>query len=128
MCIRDRYYSLIILVSLYILSICAPLLFNSKALIVKYNEEYHFPLFNSIFSYDDLEAKDVGQFEVKGKKKYGQPHYRLLQKQYKEENSGNWVLLTLYPYDPYEEVISEKDEQFSDLNKNAIWDLSLIHI
>ena len=90
--------------------------------MVKYEGEYHFPLFNSIFSYDDLEAKDVGQFEVKGKKKYGQPHYRLLQKQYQEQNNGNWVLLTLYPYDPYEEVISEKDEQFSDLNKNAIWD------
>ncbi len=120
--IKRGYYSLIILVSLYVLSICSPLLFNSKALVVKYNEEYHFPLFNSIFSYDDLEAKDVGQLEIKGKKKYGQPHYRLLQKQYKEENNGNWVLLTLYPYDPYEEVISEKDEQFTDLNKNSVWD------
>ena len=42
-------------------------------------------LFNSIFSYDNLEAKDVGQFEIKGKKKFGQPHYRLLKKQYQEK-------------------------------------------
>ena len=120
--IKRGYYSLIILVSLYLISICSPLFFNSKAIIVKYNGEYHFPLFTSIFTYDNLEAKDVGQFEIKGKKKYGQPHYRLLKKQYQQENNGNWVLLTLYPYDPYEEVISEKDEQFFDLNSNGIWD------
>ena len=120
--IKRGYYSLIILISLYVLSACAPLFFNSKAIIVKYEEEYHFPLFNSIFSYDNLEAKDVGQFKIKGKKKFGQPHYRLLKKQYEKENNGNWVMLPLYPYDPYEEVISEKDEQFFDLNSNGKWD------
>ena len=120
--IKRGYYSLIILISLYILSVCAPLFFNSKAIIVKYNGEYYFPLANSIFSYDSIEAKDLGQFEIKGKKKYGEPHYRLLKKQYDEENNGNWVLLPLYPYNPYEDVISEKDEQFFDLNSNGIWD------
>ena len=88
--IKRGYYSLIILTSLYILSICAPLFFNSKAIIVKYNGEYYSPLFNSIFTYDNLEAKDVGQFEIKGKKKYGQPHYRLLQKQYQKEKPPNY--------------------------------------
>ena len=120
--IKRGYYSLIILISLYILSVCSPLFFNSKAIIVKYNGEYYFPLANSIFSYDSIEAKDLGQFEIKGKKKYGEPHYRLLKKQYNEENNGNWVLLPLYPYNPYEDVISEKDEQFFDLNSNGIWD------
>ena len=120
--IKRGYYSLIILISLYAMSICAPLFFNSKAIIVKYNDQYYFPLINSIISYDNLEAKDLGQFEIKGKKKYGQPHYRLLKKQYEEENNGNWVLLTLYPYNPYEEVISEKDEQFTDENNNGKWD------
>ena len=120
--IKRGYYSLIILISLYILSACAPLFFNSKAIIVKYNGEYYFPLANSIFTDDSIEAKDLGQFEIKGKKKYGEPHYRLLKKQYDEENNGNWVLLPLYPYNPYEDVISEKDEQFFDLNSNGIWD------
>ena len=120
--IKRGYYSLIILIGLYAISICAPLFFNSKAIIVKYNDQYYFPLINSIISYDNLEAKDLGQFEIKGKKKYGQPHYRLLKKQYEEENNGNWVLLTLYPYNPYEEVISEKDEQFTDENNNGKWD------
>ena len=120
--IKRGYYSLIILIGLYAMSICAPLFFNSKAIIVKYNDQYYLPLINSIISYDNLEAKDLGQFEIKGKKKYGQPHYRLLKKQYEEENNGNWVLLTLYPYNPYEEVISEKDEQFTDENNNGKWD------
>ena len=120
--IKRGYYSLIILISLYVLSICAPVIFNSKAIMVKYNDDYYFPLFNSIFSNKNIEAKDLGQFEIKGKKKYGQPHYRLLKKQYQKEDKGNWVIMPLYPYDPYEEVISEKDEQFTDVNGNGVWD------
>lgn len=122
--IKRGYYSLIILISLYVLSICAPIIFNSKAIMVKYNDDYYFPLFNSIFNNKNIEAKDLGQFEIKGKKKYGQPHYRLLKKQYQKEDNGNWVIMPLYPYDPYEEVISEKDEQFTDMNGNGIWDPS----
>ena len=122
--IKRGYYSLIILISLYVLSMCAPLIFNSKAIMVKYNDDYYFPLFNSIFSNKNIEAKDLGQFEIKGKKKYGQPHYRLLKKQYQKEDKGNWVIMPLYPYDPYEEVISEKDEQFTDVNGNGVWDPS----
>jgi len=120
--IKRGYYSLIILISLYVLSICAPVIFNSKAIMVKYNDDYYFPLFNSIFSNKNIEAKDLGQFEIKGKKKYGQPHYRLLKKQYQKEDKGNWVIMPLYPYDPYEEVMSEKDEQFTDMNGNGVWD------
>ena len=121
--IKRGYYSLIIILCLYGLSISAPLFFNSKALVVKYNNEYYFPLFNSIINAENIEAKDLGQFEIKGKKKYGEPHYRLLKKQYESENEGNWIILPLYPYDPYEEVISEKDEQFFDSNSNGKWDL-----
>ncbi len=124
--IKRGYYSLIIIICLYALSICAPLFFNSKALIVKYEGEYYFPLFNSMFKTiiktKNIEAKDLGQFEIKGRKKYGEAHYRLLKKQYKNEGEGNWVILPLYPYDPYEEVISEKDEQFFDVNSNGQWD------
>ena len=124
--IKRGYYSLIIILCLYALSICAPLFFNSKALIVKYEDEYYFPLFNSMFKTiiktKNIEAKDLGQFEIKGKKKYGEPHYRLLKKQYKNADEGNWVILPLYPYDPYEEVISEKDEQFFDMNSNGKWE------
>ena len=120
--IKRGYYSLIILLGIYLLSIFAPLFINNKAIIVKYNGEFYFPLMNSLLGNDNIEAKDLGQFEIKGKKKYGQPHYRLLKQQYKKENNGNWVILPLYPYSPFEEVMSEKDEQLFDLNSNGIWD------
>ena len=130
--IKRGYYSLIILISLYTLSIGAPLFFNSKALVVKYQNEYYFPLFNDIFKSiaktNNIEAKDLGQLKIKGKKKYGQPHYRLLKKQYQEKNNGDWVILPLYPYDPYEEVISEKDEEFTDSNGNGKWEKNEIFI
>ena len=124
--IKRGYYSLIILVLLYILSLFSPLLINNKALIVKYENKYYFPLINDLFgsiiNQDNIEAKDLGQFYVKGKKKFGQPHYRLLKKQYEKGNNGNWVILPLYPYGPYEEVLSELDEDYEDLNENGIWD------
>ena len=31
-------------------------------------------------------------------------------------------MMPLYPYDPYEEVLSELDEEFTDTNNNGIWD------
>ena len=30
--------------------------------------------------------------------------------------------MPLYPYDPYEEVLSELDEDFTDSNNNGVWD------
>ena len=126
--IKRGYYSLIILVSAYVLSILSPLLVNDKALIVKYENQYYFPLFNdffgSIMNKNNIEAKDLGQFFIKGKKKFGKPHYRLLKKQYEKENNGNWVVLPLYPYGPFEEVLSELDEDFEDINQNGLWDQS----
>ena len=32
--------------------------------------------------------------------------------------------MKLYPYGPYEEVLSELDEDFTDLNQNGKWDKS----
>ena len=30
--------------------------------------------------------------------------------------------MPLYPYDPFEEVLSERDEEFTDMNSNGVWD------
>ena len=40
---KRGYYSLILLIIFYVLSILGPLWMNNKALIVKYNNEYYFP-------------------------------------------------------------------------------------
>ena len=31
--------------------------------------------------------------------------------------------MPLYPFDPYEEVLTELDEDYTDSNNNGIWDI-----
>ena len=148
--IKRAYYSLIILIIAYVFSLSAPIFLNSTAIMVKYTNndydigeefvdlnnnklwdkgeghidkpQYYYPLFRKIFKNLDYEASFFGQGYINGKKRYGKPHYRLLKKQLKARNDGDFVLMPLYPYDPFEEVLSELDEDFTDVNSNGIWD------
>tara|TARA_B100000959_G_C14977343_1_gene622051 strand:- start:1490 stop:2752 length:1263 start_codon:yes stop_codon:yes gene_type:complete len=148
--IKRGYYSLIILISLYVMSLLAPLIINKDALLVCYanrqydsgekyednnynniwdnGEEfideynYYFPVFNNLFGKKYFEAKNFGQKTVLGKKRFGAPHYRFLKNQFEKENKGNYVIMPLYPYGPYEDVITERDEPFTDINNNGKWD------
>ena len=90
--------------------------------------EYFFPalgeLFGGIFSSNHYEAKFFGQDSVRGEVKYGEPNYRILQKSYENQNNDNYVIMPLYPFDPIEEVLSERDELYSDVNKNGKYDES----
>jgi microcin C transport system permease protein len=40
---KRGYYSLIMLITLYFISLLGPLWMNDKALVVKHNDEYYFP-------------------------------------------------------------------------------------
>ncbi len=75
-------------------------------------------LFGGILSSQYYDAKFFGQDSIKGKIKYGQPNYRILQKSFQKENSDNFVIMPLYPFDPIEEVLSERDEIYKDNNNN----------
>ena len=44
--LKRGYYSLLVLTFLYITSFFLPLLINNRALIVKYDGEYFFPIFS----------------------------------------------------------------------------------
>ena len=46
--IRRGYYSFLLLMILILLSLCAELLVNSRALVVKYNGRYYFPTYGAI--------------------------------------------------------------------------------
>ena len=120
--LKRAYFSLIILVLLYFISLLGPLLVNNKPLLVKYQKKYYSPLFTDLFTNHYYDAKFFGQDSIMGEKKYGEPHYRLLKKKFELENNGNFVIMPLYPYNPYEDVLSELDEQYSDLNGNNKWD------
>ena len=152
--IKRGYYSLIILTSIYIISLIAPVLISKEALIVRYangvydngekfidennntiydeselfddSYNYYFPafskMFESIIGPKFYEASFFGQDSIQGKKRYGEPHYRLLKKQFNKEDNGNYVIMPLYPFGPFEEVLSERDESFKDSNNNGKWD------
>ena len=89
-------------------------------------KNYYFPalsdLLGGLFSNQYYEASFFGQDSIKGKVKFGKPNYRILQKTFKEQNSDNYIIMPLYPFDPLEEVLSEKDESYSDLNNNNQYD------
>ena len=122
--LKRAYFSLIILITLYTISLLSPLLVNSKPILVKYDDNYYSPLFTDLFTNDFYEAKFFGQDSIRGQIKYGEPHYRTLQKTFRTQDNGNFVIMPLYPYAPYEDVLSELDEQYTDLNGNNRWDES----
>ena len=157
--IKRGYYSLIILVSLYIISLIAPILISKEALLVCYangiydqgeqfedlnnngvydstelftdDYNYFFPAFSKLFEgiigMTYYEASFFGQDSIQGEKRYGAPHYRLLKKKFATENSGNYVIMPMYPFGPFEEVLSERDEDFKDTNKNGKWDTGEVY-
>ena len=96
--IKRGYWSFLILLGLYLLSLGAELLINKRALIVSYNGELFFPTYGS-----QISGRQFGlnyDYEV---------DYRSLKKKFQAENSENWVLMPLVPYDPYEMDYAEKD-------------------
>jgi microcin C transport system permease protein len=94
---KRGYYSFIILVTLYLLSFLNPLLINNKALIVKYNGEYFFPV------------SKYHPSSTFGQKGYGEAQYRKLDAKFENDGSDNWVLMPLYPFHPNESLLGEID-------------------
>ena len=89
--IKLGFGSLIILSLILLLCLCAELLVNNRALIVSYDGELHFPIYDRYhpgtdfgFDYD---------YET---------NYRDLKLRFENENKGNWLLMPIVPYSPFE--------------------------
>ena len=92
--LKRGYYSfLIVICRLRVSRSSLPLLMNSKALVVKYEGEYYFP----IASY--YAASDFGLTTIR------RPDYRALDEQFEADGGGNWVLMPPYPYGPNESLL-----------------------
>lgn len=94
--IKRGYYSLIIIVVLLCFSLVAEFFINSKALIVKYEGSYYFPVIGNFYGGEQF-GLDYSY----------EANYKELQQLFSAQtisskNSSNWVLLPLIPYDPYE--------------------------
>jgi microcin C transport system permease protein len=94
--IRRGYYSFIILTLMILASLFAEALVNSRALVVCHEGRYYFPVYGSMNP-----GKTFGldyDYET---------NYRQLQKRFKEEGKGNWVLMPPVPYNAYENDLRE---------------------
>lgn len=83
---RRGYYSLWIFSILFVISLGAEVLSNDRPIIIQYQGEYYFPLFNSY-----SEADFGGDFATEAD--YTDPYVKQLLRQ-----DGNWVI---YPPNPY---------------------------
>lgn len=92
--IKRGYYSLLFFTFLVGLSLCAELLVNSRALLVKYNDQYYFPTYGAI-----LPGTTFGlDYEY-------ETDYKKLRTQF--QGTDNWVLMPLVPYNPFESHYQE---------------------
>ncbi|EJB8415366.1 TPA: ABC transporter permease subunit [Vibrio vulnificus] len=93
--IKRGYWSFILLSAMLVLSLFAELLINSKALMVKYDGHYYFPVISDVRSGSEF-----------GQESAGEANYRQLQKQFAVEESGNFVIMPIVPWNPYEQDFS----------------------
>ena len=89
--IKRGYWSALVLFTLVALSMIAELLVNSRALVVSYEGDWYFPTYGRIIP-----------GETFGLDYDYETNYRELQQKFKEDGSGNWVLMPLVPFNPFE--------------------------
>ncbi len=94
--IKRGYYSAVILVTVIFLSFFAEFFVNSRALIVRYQGHLYFPTYGSVI---------VGK--TFGRDYAYETNYRELQKEFRQEGEGNWVLMPISPYNAYENDLTE---------------------
>ncbi|HAS6348491.1 ABC transporter permease subunit [Vibrio sp. IRLE0018] len=93
--IKRGYWSFLILVTLLTLSLFAELLVNSKALIVKYQGNWYFPVISDVRAGNEFGLDYASEAD-----------YRVLQKTFQEAESGDFVLMPIVPWNPYEQDFS----------------------
>ena len=91
--IKRGYYSFLILLAAYGISFLLPMLINNEALLVRYDGKYYFPLIHY------YPASTFGQQRI------GEPDYRDVAREFRQENKGNWAVLPPYPYSPTESLL-----------------------
>ena len=87
------YYSFLFIVAVYVFSFFLPFVMTSVPLAVKYQGRYFFPM---------LRFHAATEF---GSSDFGEPDYRALKKRFADAGTGDWVLMSLYPYGPNEALL-----------------------
>ena len=104
--IKRGYWSFVILLFLYVFSLAGELFVNKRALLVSYQGALYFPTYG-----EQISGKEFGldyDYEV---------DYRSLQKKFQHEELGDWVIMPIVPFDPYEmDYANEGSTGFSPPN------------
>lgn len=96
--IRRGFWSYVILMAAFIISIFGEAFVGNRALILKYNGSYDFPFlpFLSIRTGQDFGLEK----DYKGESYQYEVNYLELQQHFEQEGKGNWVLLPPVPFRP----------------------------
>lgn len=89
--LKRGYYSFLLLLVILFISLFGELFINNRALVVYYEGKLTFPTY-SAFNPGTAFGEDYA-YEV---------DYRALQERFQSEGEGNWVLMPLIPYSPFE--------------------------
>jgi microcin C transport system permease protein len=96
--IKRGYYSFILFLMMILASLFAEMLVNNRALVVRYEGKYYFPTYGQI-----LMGKTFGlnyDYET---------NYRQLAVKFSQEESTNWVLMPIVPFNAYENDLKENE-------------------
>ncbi|MCG7498642.1 ABC transporter permease subunit [Vibrio sp. Of7-15] len=93
--IKRGYWSFNILLVLLLVACFAELLVNSRAIVVSYQGELHFPTYTAVKS-----------GETFGLPYQHETNYRDLKEQFAEQDNGDFVIMPPIPWNPYEQDFS----------------------
>src|SRR5262245_4985077 len=99
--LKRGWYSFLVLMGLYAISLFNPLLINSRALIVRHHGETYFPALADWALDRRYPAKEFGQRLI------GEADYRKLKADDKTAAGDDWVMMPPFPYHPNESLLED---------------------
>ena len=99
--LKRGWYSFLVLLTAYAVSLLNPLLINNRALIVSHEGDLYFPAVAEWFASRQYPAKTFGQRLI------GEADYRKLDEQFEKAAGDDWVLMPPYPYHPNESLLED---------------------
>lgn len=93
--IKRGYWSFLLIIGAYAISFFLPVLANNVALVVRYDQQYYFPMLRY------YPASLFGQNLV------GEPDYRALKAEFAAAGGPHLVVMPPYPFGPYEALLDQ---------------------
>ncbi|MCU0329895.1 MAG: ABC transporter permease subunit [Candidatus Kapabacteria bacterium] len=116
---KRGYYSLVLLVTAYLVSFALPLLIGSKPIFVQYDGNWYSPAFREFLAELPLVGSiappsfEPGtKFGLTGPGSESEPNYRELKTEWERQGSDNMIVMPFYPFSPNEDVTVTGNKKF----------------